>query len=101
MGMGEQGDLAARLKGAVDDLLGPVSDVLDRLAFRYGRVPNGPVGTLLTNLCRGASFEDAVIPFTQVFVDLRDIRIAGDTTGFPGALQRAGQDQAELAMVEI
>src|ERR1700733_9520796 len=101
MGMGEQGDLAAGLYGSIDNLLCSGSDVLNRLSFWDGRVPNGPVRTLLADLCRGASFEDAVIPFTQVLIDLRDIGIACDAASFPGALQRAGQYQAELTMVQI
>ena len=77
------------------------ANLLDRLSFRYRRVPYGPVRTVLADLCGGVSFEDAVIPFAQVLVDLRDIGIAGDTAGFPGTLQRAGQYQAELTMREI
>src|ERR1700743_404051 len=101
MGMGEQRDLAAGLDGSIDDLLCPGSDVLDGLPFRYRRVPDGPVRTVLADLRGGVSFEDAVIPFAQVLVDLRDIGITGDTAGLPGALPRTAQYQAELTRREI
>ncbi len=89
------------LHGSIDHLLGSGSDMLDGFALGDGRVPNGPVRLLFANVRGGAAFEDSVVPFTQVLVNLRHIGIAGDTAGFPGTLQRAGQHQAELTMGEV
>src|SRR6201985_1254909 len=99
--MSKQGNLAAALACSSDDLLGPRSDVLHRLALRRRTVPNRPVRLLFANFRRGASFIDSVVPFAQVVVRLRYVAVACNPAGFAGTLHRAGQHQRELAVLQV
>ena len=97
----EQRDLAAALHSPADDLLCSRSYVLDGLALRNRRLPNGPVRLFLPNLCRGAALVDAVVPLPEVLVDLGHVSIPCNPAGLPRTLQRAGQHQTELAMRKV
>src|ERR1700742_3311085 len=75
--------------------------MLDGFSLGHRRVPDRPVGLVFAYVGGGAAFEDAVVPLPEVFFDLGYSSVAGDAAGFPGTLQRAGEDQVEFALGEV
>src|ERR1700761_7035047 len=71
------------------------------LALRWGRVPNRPVGLLLSNIRCCPAFVDAVIPLPQILFHLGNVTVSGNSAGLARTLERAGKNKAEGAMREI
>src|ERR1035438_6856995 len=87
--------MAADLYRALDDATGARGHLLDGLAMRHRRRPDGPARHALLDLRAGTPFVSAVVPFAQIRLDLGHAAIARQLAGFVRALQRAGQHQGE------
>ena len=99
--MRKQRSIPTRGARAVDHPTCPVRDPFDGLAARYPHGPQIPARNFFADVGARSSFVSAIVPLAQVGLDLRYVSVAGDTAGFPRALERAGEHQREPPAREI
>src|SRR5436190_1571959 len=96
--VGDERDVAVGAQDLVDDAVDAAADIVGRLAVRGAVAPQVPVGPSLADLGGRDALVVAVVELEQVVAQLR--RQAGQLCGLPGARQRRGEDERELATAD-
>jgi hypothetical protein len=85
-----------RCRAPRQDPIGPVADLIHRLAPGPWSVPDAPARVFAHDVHRRPTFERPVVPLPEVAVDDRDDAESGQPGGVHGPGERAGQDEREL-----
>ena len=83
------------IQGAGEDAVGPDADLVDGLAVRPRTGPDRPARVVRADVIGHAPFKVAVVPFTQVVIQLHDGAEARDPSGHCGTTQGARQYERE------